>query len=354
MGCEVFATRAELGHLTALADDAYAVAGEPRRVSVDRSVYETALAYCSALGRELRLDPPSLLGTSTEWFTSSAFEAGDVEHAHRFVDYERREFAIVDALLRNWLDDIVAYVRGAGWDGAEEHLARVPDAGTWASLEDGAAQAADALHKAISAGSVDAFDWAQLELRRVHITMNDLSVACIQRLLAEIARREGDPAVEDVILISYERLWKPRYALWFELTAHERLALSAEGMRPHYGGPGRRGDFEIVETPSSYVMQFDPCGTGGVLRRREGDAVLADDGSGGNRTPQPWSWGRIGVPWYCAHCPMLLEHFPERDFGRALRPVLWDPDPWATTGWVVPKEFPRPELPPGTTTGGAS
>jgi hypothetical protein len=321
---------------------------EPLPVRLPPEIYLQAIRFNAVLGRELRLDPPRTQGVSTEWFSLSAFLDGDRAAAHRFVDYERHEFdRVYRILLVGWLDDVVEYIAAANWLGLAKReatrLFRVPRELLWRRLDQLAARAAVDLHAAIDRGDALAFETAQRSLREAHIAGNDLSVRWMQDLLTVIADQEGEPAVLKVIEISYERIWKKRYHLWFQMSTHERLALSAEGMRAHYGGPGRRGDFQVEEREDAYVMLFDPCGTGGVMRRGDvttGEApFITAEAMGTNREPTAWTWGLTGVSWYCAHCPLLLEYFPLRDLGQVLRPVLYDPDPARPTRWVVYKEM---------------
>lgn len=154
----------------------------------------------------------------------------------------------------------------------------------------------------------------------------------------------------DTLRTSYKNIWEKRYELWFELTGHERLALSSEGMRAHYGGPGRFGDFTVQEHPDKFVMRFDPCGTGQVMRRgddeRDAESYLPVIELGRTKSPQDWSQGVEGMPYYCAHCPALMEYLPKESFGTELRPVFFDLDPRTPCTWAVPK----PESAEATTT----
>lgn len=326
------------------------VAGPAVPVRVAPDVYRDAIRHVEGVGRELRMDAPQTQGVSTEWFTQSAFLDGAPEHAHRYVDYERAEYHVIyNSVLTGWLSDVLEYVAEASWsaDGMARIL-RTPGGRLWEDLDALGGLAADTLHHAIERGDRAGFDLAQTMLREAHLRANDLCVHWIQDLFTSVAEHEGEDAVERVMRISYERIWRHRYRSWFALGGHERLALSSEGMRAHYAGPGRRGDFDIEAIEGGWVMSFDPCGTGGVLRRENEllDRPWFDDVVGVNTRPAPWSWGLTGVPWYCAHCPMLLEHFPLQTHGAVVRPVAYDPDPWGRTRWVV-HEDPDPEGAPG-------
>lgn len=315
------------------------VAGPAVPVRVPPEVYRGAVRYVEGVGRELRMDPPDTQGVSTEWFTQSAFSDGALEDAHGFVDYERAEYHVIyRSVLTGWLSDVLEHVATAPWSpSGMDRVLRTPGGRLWEDLDVLGGLAADALHHAIDARDAPGFEIAQTMLREAHLRANDVCVHWIQDLFTTVAQHEGEDAVEKLMRVSYERIWRHRYSAWFALGGHERLALSSEGMRAHYAGPGRRGDFQIEPIEGGWVMAFDPCGTGGVLRRE--NALLGgrwfDETTGVNTEPAPWSWGLTGVPWYCAHCPMLLEQFPLQTHGRIVRPVAYDPDPWGKTRWVV-------------------
>jgi hypothetical protein len=323
--------------------DATVGTASERQVRVPEAVYATALRHSERLGREIRLDPPEWQGTSSSWFMRSAFDDGNVDLALRFARYERAEYRrLAETVLGGWLRDLCEVVCDADWSGSEpEVLLRMVREQLGPRLEALADLALEGLVTAIDAGDGDWLESAYRQMREVQICSNDLSVRFIQDVLDAIGNQRGDEAVVEALDVSYQRIWKARYETWAALTGHERLALSCEGMRTHYAGPGRTGDFSIVDLGDSYEMSFDPCGTGQVMRRgddpREPVVYLADPGRGRVRTPAAWNQETVGMPHYCAHCPVLLEHFPLRDLGHILRPVLFDLDPNRPCRWLVPK-----------------
>ena len=52
-----------------------------------------------------------------------------------------------------------------------------------------------------------------------------------------------------------------------KLTLEELVIRYAEVARAHWSGPGEVGSCTIKEDEEKYVMTFDPCGSGGRLRR---------------------------------------------------------------------------------------
>ena len=66
-----------------------------------------------------------------------------------------------------------------------------------------------------------------------------------------------------------------------------------------YSQKGHHANFTIVEEPDRYVVTYDPCGTGGKLRRTRS--------VGTTKKAYPWSWSKSGVPYYCTHCCVHFE-----------------------------------------------
>lgn len=78
----------------------------------------------------------------------------------------------------------------------------------------------------------------------------------------------------------------------------------------------RRHDanFTITEESDRYVARYDPCGSGGRLRRTRSVGVT--------KKAYPWSWGKVGVPYYCCHCAMHWEILPAELTGYPAKIVL--------------------------------
>jgi hypothetical protein len=316
----------------------------PRALSdLDAAALHSAIQYVPALDRELRMDTPASQGLATFWFSDAALELGEVELAERFATYERSEYQrLADTVLGGWVTDLLSIVQEAVWSGPQStRLLHVYRAELWGRMDAMADRALDDVHAAIRTGERAWFRSAYRGMRDAHILSNDVSVRLVQDLLSAIADAQGEDAVLAALEVSYERIWRPRYEAWFRLNPLERLALSAEGMRAHYGGPGRVGDFEVVEHEDHYLMRFDPCGTGQVMRReqqsRDGNPHIPVEILDGTAAGHPWAQGVEGMPYYCTHCPVLLEYLPLRDYGSPLRPVMFAADPWVPCAWVIAK-----------------
>jgi hypothetical protein len=83
----------------------------------------------------------------------------------------------------------------------------------------------------------------------------------------------------------------------------------AETQRSHHG------NITVSEERDRYVVRCDPCGSGGRLRRRSKDI-------GVTKKAYPWSWGRVGVPYYCCHCAIVNEIEPIEARGYPIRVTI--------------------------------
>ncbi|MBE7464736.1 MAG: hypothetical protein HS116_14770 [Planctomycetes bacterium] len=136
----------------------------------------------------------------------------------------------------------------------------------------------------------------------------------------------------------FEATW----GLFHALDPEARAAFLAEHLRSHFSGAGREGAVRVVEESDRYRLIFEPCGSGGAIRRalagtQEGqDALLPD--------AVPATWGRAGeVPAYCSHCA-LNELESMKRYGYPLWVTEFDPDPAQPCGWTVfkkPAEIPE-------------
>jgi hypothetical protein len=134
-----------------------------------------------------------------------------------------------------------------------------------------------------------------------------------------------------------------RYEKWDQMTPWEKVALTVEGMRGHLSGQSRKGDVMVREEEDRYVIAFDPCGTGGVLRRGDpetGRSPYATDGV--NKESHEWIWeNKTGVHWYCSHCAIAMEWLPGNQRGYVFRPLDHTLDHQAPCVWYVYKDEKR-------------
>jgi hypothetical protein len=300
------------------------------------------LVHAESFGRPIRLDPVEELGVPTQDWVERFLAEGARAEALRYLAYMGEEFRILyQTLMIPWLRETTAALgRRTGEGTAFSLLASLGEL-AWERFHRAGVGFTEEAARAIRDGRDDlaraAMDHARVQFKSI----NDAMVAWVQDLQTLAADRFGPEEIVRLTREAYDRIWTGRYRTWLALTPHEQVALSVEGMRAHYGGPRRRGDVAVREEPDRYVLSW-LCGTGGMLRMGDWETGAPPHRTHGrNRAPEPWTWGRTGVPWYCTHCSLLMEVFPAEVLGHPLRPLDWDPDDRAPCVWYVYK---RPSL----------
>ncbi len=148
----------------------------------------------------------------------------------------------------------------------------------------------------------------------------------VEILLTHIASY-GEEEVEKII----RQRSLPMIKNWLSATpgVMESLQRCAEIQRGHHG------NFTITEEKERYVVRYDPCGTGGKLRRtRE---------VGTTKKAYPWSCSKAGVPYYCTHCIIQYEIIPIELRGYPIRINLIGDNPVGSCEHLLYK---NPELIP--------
>jgi hypothetical protein len=306
----------------------------------DASLAIDVLGYSERLGRRIRQDPPVQLGVPSQRLAFVALSRGDRELAVALAEYMMEEFALLsDTVLNGWLAQLISHLTQRL--DLPPLLLRVPGEHVWQVLQQAALQFQRDAIAAIRAGDAAAAATLLDHTRRVLKTINDETVRFVQDILTVLDDRFGEDGPVAAMRGPYESIWRERYRTWDDMSAEEKLQLSCEGMRSHFGGPARDGAFDVIDEGDRYRMEFAACGTGGMLRY--GDAETGEGPwptTGVNRTPQPYTWGKTGVPWYCTHCSLYLEHWPAQERGYPLRPVRYDDDPASevSTAWFISKQ----------------
>lgn len=173
-------------------------------------------------------------------------------------------------------------------------------------------------------------DYFRTEMLVVH----DIYAQYVQDILAFIARTFGEDQVEAAFRGALGTWFAERYEAYNKMSLEERVRLTAEGMRCHLDGPERKGDFNLIEEQDRFVFQWDPCGSGGALRRRaaaEGKEVESA------HEAHPWTWGKKGVCLYCSHCSMVNEILPIENFGYPNRITEYPANPGDPCTWYIYK-----------------
>lgn len=297
------------------------------------------LGWSDRLGRSIRIDGPTTIGTSTQTLVERALRLGEYALAKELGEYYSDEIQRMNDALYTWLVQILAARserRGVDSGDAQEEAAGVIEA-----CRAFAPASGDLTRFGVQCdgGAAEAAS-ETIEIIRVRLgAVHDLLVSWIQELLSDVADRYGDDAVLEVVVRTYERLWAARYAHWPDMSPLERLQLSVEGMRGHLSGRGRRGDVGVVEEDDRYIMVLDPCGSCGVLRRGDPDSGRAAANPAGTTGAHPWAWGRVGLGWYAVHSAIVMEWLQTREGKPPMRPLL-DCDTDKPCKWFVYK---RPE-----------
>lgn len=293
-------------------------------------------------GRLLRQDPPTQLGVPSQDLAVVALRRGNITDAIALVEYMVLEYEILhNSVLGGWLDELLNYALdrleatrlGVAMRVPRRHFAD-------AFLEVGRGFSVEVV-AAIERGEFETAVLLLDHVRRVFKNLNDETVRFIQDILTALDDAFGE---DEPILAQrgpYLSIWRERYRDWEDLTSEEQLQLSCEGMRSHFGGPSRHGEFLVIDEPDKYRMVFTPCGTGGILRHGDPETGAGPwRTTGVNRTPKPYTYGQIDVPWYCTHCSLYMEHWAAEDHDHPIRPVIFDPDPEIGVTWLILKSAP--------------
>jgi hypothetical protein len=309
------------------------------------------LRQSALLGREIRSGDPAELGLPTEDLVRDALAAGDRAGAIRWLDYRLGEVARVRAIYEIWISAMLELGRErvAGFDRHVERLAvvigtRPPSDDTGSVGEPEARAVRSALH----AGDTQAFEQRLERLRESQLAVHDAQTDWCWGLLTVFRDELGEEALDEVFRVTQAPWLADRYGRLAEMTAAESLELTVEGMRGHFTGPARRGAVSVEERVDGWVLSFDPCGSGGRMRRGDPDRDQSPRTEvpysfGVTEEAHDWSWGRKGVCLYCAHCAVVNEILPIETIGAPMRVVEYPERPDEQCRWTI---FKSPELVP--------
>ncbi len=298
------------------------------------------LVYNEHLGRLLREDDIETIGKSTYSFIEEAIETDRPEEALSLLPYYLKELQIMHEILMIWAQDIMRYL--IRFDTGTEN--RIADdlstviCRTWRDFELGLApmkRLEAAVHDRDQASATTWLERMWLDFKVPH----DILVAWINELFAYLAQ-DREQHILDSILETHQSIWGNRYEKWDLMTPWEKVALTVEGMRGHLSGQSRKGDVLVWEEEDRFVTAFDPCGTGGVLRRGDPETGRpAYQTVGMNKETQEWIWeNKTGVHWYCSHCAIAMEWLPGNQRGYVFRPLDHNMDHQAPCIWYVYKD----------------
>ncbi len=292
------------------------------------------------LGRPLRVDGIDTIGKSTYSLIEDAVQHERVEEALSLIPYYLKELQIMHEILMIWAQDIMRYLirNDTGTENRIADTLSTVICKTWRDFELGIAPM-QLLEAAVRANDKDAaYTWLErmwLEFKGPH----DVLVAWINEMFAYLAQ-ETEQHILDSILETHQSIWGNRYEKWDLMTPWEKVALTVEGMRGHLSGQSRKGDVRVWEEADRFVIAFDPCGTGGVLRRGDPDTGRRPYQTDGlSQETHEWIWeNKTGVHWYCSHCAVAMEWLPGNQRGYVFRPLDHNLDHQAPCVWYVYKD----------------
>lgn len=97
----------------------------------------------------------------------------------------------------------------------------------------------------------------------------------------------------------------PKYESYKGMSPEQRVAAICNSMRAHFS------EFHVEEDDEKFVVKITGCGAGGRLVR-DGVAKRQDAVT---KKAYPWSFNRVGFPYYCAHAYFLNELMEEKGVG---------------------------------------
>jgi hypothetical protein len=304
----------------------------------------TVLTWSESLRKRVRTGDWVEQATSTTRRVHEAIDSGQWEVTAELVDYWMEEANVCFVIYDVWLEGFDAWLETKGVARAEieRELERLnvllafPDGvpydrvGRWTKLG-GRAGEFGALLRSYQLGPEDAHA-AMDELLEHWRQLHDRTADLIGGLLTYVAGRFGEAAIGDCYRFVLEPYLQERYGPFdvreqqYDDTIERNLYLSLEAMRGHLVGPDRWGEVELEEREDSWVLRFDPCGSGGRMARGdliEGTPSRSEPpyGFGVTQEQHDWAWNEKGVCYYCAHCCFALERWPAEQWGHPIRVV---------------------------------
>lgn len=274
--------------------------------------------------------------SSTYDLAQSAMTEGRFQDAAELAGYTIQEALEPHELYRDWIPEIRSFLSEGGVGEAEIAADEAGlletlrwDDGTAFDAEIGWDQFCDLIERtrANCACRDSVAASATLEAaRQVWLATHDRKCDWVQHLISITALRLG----ENRIGALWDRLMAPMFTSYkrydidvtpWPISFELLLQVTAEALRGHLSGPGRRGTIELVEEADRIGFRFRPCGSGGRN---------FDDTAGGQPEPAPfpvteerhdWAWNLKGVCLYCTHCCALSERNPIQLFGYPARVV---------------------------------
>jgi hypothetical protein len=193
--------------------------------------------------------------------------------------------------------------------------------------------------------AIELLEYVQHEFKWLHDIYSDWTYADLDY----IATNYGEEELPKFLRYAKSKLDLVSYKGYGNITQMDLICMFAEAMRAHRCGPGESGTHKIWEEDDRYVMEFDPCGSGGRMRRTgELDGLPPRTGEpfnyGCTSKAYPWSWSKANVPYYCLHCSVWHEIIPIEKTGAPIKITDYQDDPEAPCRWLFyknPEDIPE-------------
>ena len=207
--------------------------------------------------------------------------------------------------------------------------------------------------KACSESNQESARRAMEEARQIWHKVHDQMHDWIGELIGLYATLHGERSIKSL----WDRLMADFYSAYraydianrdWETSYRVLVETTINACRGHLSGPGRRGDFSIVEFDDRLVFTFSPCGSGGRTYLADeltdtGPRLEPPFGHKVTTEKHDWAWNKKGVCLYCAHCCLFAERVPMQMYGYPTRVI--DPPVWngkkddQVCSWTIYKEL---------------
>lgn len=148
-------------------------------------------------------------------------------------------------------------------------------------------------------------------------------VAFINKSLSYIAENHGEQEVEKALRWWRGVLQKAGDVI-YSMSLEELIQYQCEEMRASLN-LGGKDCFSVSEEKERFVISVDPTHMTRLRRATRNEPAKVLDVTQGSH---PWSWGRAGVPYYCARCCLWWEIMPIEDRGYPVRVHEYPENPY--------------------------
>ena len=160
---------------------------------------------------------------------------------------------------------------------------------------------------AMGAGDIEGAKKSLAQYAQEAKFVHDGFAETIASLLTWIAQKNGEEAVEEAYRQLADDFWKPMLMSMKDVGAEAFLQMCIGAARAH------AGDFYVEEDDEKYVIVNKYCGTGGkMIKEGKIDTDTRHPANfGTTKEARDWSFGRKGIPYYCAHCSLWMSIQPK-------------------------------------------